>query len=240
MKGYGQFCSIAMAAQILGRRWTLLVLRELLLGARHFNDIKRGVPLMSPALLSQRLKELQDAGIIVYAHRAGRGSEYRLTEAGKELAPLLDVAARWGRRWARTRLTADQLDPGLLMWYVRRLLDPAQLPARRTVIYVEFSDVAPKKSRWWLVVNPKAVELCIDDPGFDIDVYVSTDVRTLTETFVGDMLLTRALRSGAIRVTGTAALVRSFERWWPKSPYAWVPRAGANGAGTSARRLRTM
>lgn len=217
MRGYGQFCPIAIAAQILAQRWTLLVLRELVLGARHFNDIRRGVPLMSPALLTRRLKQLQEVGIVERV-----GGEYRLTAAGTELAPLLDMAGRWGRRWLGGTIARDQLDPGLLMWTVRRLFDPARLPARRVVVEVAFSDVDRKKARWWLVVEAGAVDLCLHDPGHEVDVYVSTDIRTLTEALVGDLPLAQAMRSGALRVSGSAALVRSFERWWPKSPYASI------------------
>lgn len=228
MRGYGQFCPIAIAAQILAQRWTLLVLRELVLGARHFNDIRRGVPLMSPALLTKRLKQLQDAGIVEHT-----GGEYRLTAAGTELAPLLDMAGRWGRRWLGARLTREQLDPGLLMWTVRRLFDPAPLRPRRTVIEVDFSGVEKKKARWWLVIDAGAVDLCLHDPGYEVDVYVSTDIRTLTEALVGDLPLAQAIGSGALRVSGPPALVRSFERWWPKSPYASIAPVRAQ---RSARR----
>ena len=224
MKGYGQFCPVAMAARILAERWTLLIIRELLLGSHHYNDIRRGVPLMSPTLLSKRLKELQQVGIVIFHPGRCRGAgEYRLTPAGEDLRRMVEIAGEWGRRWASGQLGRDDLDAGFLMWDIRRFCRPEYFPLHaRTVINFEFSDVAPRKRRWWLVAEEGEVDLCLSDPGFDVDVLVAADLRTLTEVWTWDLPLSRALQAGKIKVSGSSQLVNNMKRWFGECPLAHI------------------
>lgn len=223
MKGYGQFCPVAKAAEILTERWTLLVLRELLLGGRRFNDIRKGVPLMSPTLLSKRLKFLEEAGVIQRRRaQSGKGWEYQPTNAGQELLPVVETLGVWGQRWVRSQLTPDELDPGLLMWDIRRRLDPKQLPSRRIVVQLEFSDAAQSKRRWWFVNDKDGVDLCITDPGFEVDLYVFTDVRTMTAVWMGEMPLKYAIDSDRIALEGPQELRRSLRSWLQLSTFAGV------------------
>lgn len=153
MIAYSTYCPIAKAAEILTERWTLLLLRDLLLGARHFNDFRRSIPLMTPAILSKRLKTLQEVGIVRRVRSAEtRGWEYQLTEAGTELKPLLDAAGTWGQRWARSKLVLGELHPSTLMWDIHRFMKPEHLPAHRTVLHVEFTDLSTM-TLWWLVAH---------------------------------------------------------------------------------------
>lgn len=185
---YGQFCPVAMAAEILCTRWTVVLLRELIAGSTRFNDLRRGLPRMSPALLSQRLKELEAAGIIhrqPSARDAGV-SEYRLTEAGRELEPLVEAFGLWGHRWVDSELSLQRLDAPLLMWDMRRNLDPRPLPEQRTVVQFRYPELPADRRAWWLMIEPGAeIDLCSVDPGFDVDLYVSTDLRTMTAIWMG-------------------------------------------------------
>lgn len=223
MKGYGQFCPLALASEIVGERWTPLVLRELILGERRFNDIHRGVPRMSPALLSRRLKSLERAGIIE-RERCGGRTEYALTEAGTELAPAMESLALWGKRWLPATLSDDNADPDLVMWDMHRRMNHAQMPDTRTVIQFEFTDQPISKRLRWIVGDASGVDLCITDPGFDVDVFVSTDSRTVTLVWYGDMLLRRAMADGKIEVHGPRHLCDAFPLWLQFNLLADVPR----------------
>jgi DNA-binding HxlR family transcriptional regulator len=225
VKGYGQYCPVAKATEILNERWTLLVLRELLFGSRRFNDLRKGVPLMSPTLLSKRLKFLEESGVIERGPaQPGKGREYQPTTAGQELRPLIEMLGVWGQRWVRSRLTPDELDPGLLMWDIRRCTDAKLFPSTRTVVQFEFSDAAPSKRRWWLVVSAKdGVDLCLTDPGFEVDLYIVTDLRTMTALWMGDMPLRYAFDSGRIDLDGSPELRRSLRSWLQRSPFGNVP-----------------
>jgi DNA-binding HxlR family transcriptional regulator len=201
----------------------LLVLRELLSGSRRFNDLRKGVPLMSPTLLSKRLKFLEAAGVLERRRaRSDKGWEYQPTNAGEDLRPVVEMLGVWGQRWVRSRLTTDELDSGLLMWDIRRRIDPQQFPARRVVVQFEFSDVARSKQRWWLVGDKDGVDLCVTDPGFDADLYIFTDVRTMTAVWMGDMTLRYALDSGRIELDGLPELRRSLRSWLQLSTLAGV------------------
>ena len=233
MKGYGQFCPVAKAAEIVAERWTPLVLRELVCGSRRFNDLHRGVPLMSRTLLATRLEQLQRAGIVQCASRlGGRGREYKLTPAGEELRPLIDCLGAWGQRWARAQIGIGDLDPGLLMWDIHRRVNVDELPPKRVVVRFDFSGV-PATIRcaktWWLVLKQPEVDLCLKDPGFQEDLVVSADLRTLTMVWMGDVRLADAIRAGVIRLEGTRSLVRAFPTWLRLSAFAGVERVGAAG-----------
>jgi DNA-binding HxlR family transcriptional regulator len=221
MKGYGQFCPIAKAAEIVAERWTPLVLRELVVGSTHFNDLRRGVPLMSSSLLSQRLKRLEMEGVVERRPAsAGHGCEYHLTPAGRELEPLIMMMGDWGARWVRSRLAADDLDVGLLMWDMHRRVRPDQFPARRVVVGFEFSDVAKGKRHWWLVSEDSAVDLCVKDPGYEVDLFVHSDVRTMTAVWIGNMRLAQAMESGRLEVEGPRQLRARFGSWLNLSSFA--------------------
>lgn len=229
-RGYGQFCPVAMAAEILCARWTIVLLREMVAGSTRFNELRRGVPRMSPALLSRRLKELETAGVIA---RVPCGPdpdvhEYVLTDAGRALEPIIDAFGRWGQRWVSSDLSLEKLDASLLMWDMRRNLDPQPLPPARRVIQFGFSDEPENRRAWWLIVAPDAaVDLCSVDPGFDVDLYAWVDLRTMTAIWMGHETVAGAVRSGALLLTGDRALADSMERWLGLSPFARTAPAAA-------------
>lgn len=220
-KGYGQFCPVAQAAEIVAERWTPLLLRELLCGSRRFNDLRKGVPLMSPSLLSQRLKELEWAGIVERKPaEQGKGNEYFLTEAGEELRPVVEHLGMWGLRWAHQKVRREDLDPGLLMWDVRRRIQTGGLPGDRTVIEFFLSGVPGSKSTWWLVIKQEDVDLCLKFPGYEIDLYVESHIRTMTDVWLGVFDLNEAVRMGKIKLDGSQEMVRSFPDWFGLSIFA--------------------
>ena len=222
---YGQFCPVAKAAEILGERWTPLVLRELICGSTRFSELRRGVPLMSPSLLSKRLKTLERAGVIERRSEAQSGGvEYRLTEAGEELRPVIEQLGVWGKRWTRSGLESGDLDPGLLMWDIHRRVDIGKVPAGRTVVAFELLDVFNSMRRWWLVLDPGGVDLCLKDPGYPVDLKVKTGLRTLTAVWNGDLALKSATASGKLVLDGPRRLVRAFPSWLKLSLFANVDR----------------
>jgi DNA-binding HxlR family transcriptional regulator len=224
---YRQFCPVAMAAEILGTRWTLVLLRELIAGSTRFNDLRRGVPRMSPALLSKRLKDLETAGIVTRSPVSGEPDlfEYRLTEAGRDLKPVIEAVGGWGQRWIETEVSLENLDPNLLMWDMRRNIDPNPMPQCRNIIQVIFTDLTEAQRNWWLIVEPyHEVDLCSVDPGFDVDLYISTDLRTMTKIWMGYTTIARAKEQGSIVVTGNKELERNLGSWLTLSPFAKVAK----------------
>ena len=214
MTGYGQFCPVAKATEIIGEKWTLLVLRELLLGTTRFNDFQRALSRMSPTLLAKRLRCLEECGIIIRKKLSGqRGYEYRLTASGKELGPLIEVLAVWGMRWARSQLTDDELDVEFLMRELQRRLQTEYLPDGVTVICLMFDELTKHKT-WWLLVDGDVVDLCTDDPGKNVDLYISSSVRTIVEVWEGDVEIRTALRNGSIKTNGSRHLIRTMPDWF--------------------------
>lgn len=223
--GYGQFCPVAMASEVLGTRWTFLVVRELLCGSSRFNELRRGVPRMSPALLSKRLGELEELGVVERRADGERGvPTYHLTDAGEELRPVIMSLGAWGQRWLEAQLSLKNLDPSLLMWDMRRHLDPAPLPPRRVTIQFLYQEAARDQQKWWLIVDKQAeqgsVDLCMINPGFDIDLYVVTDLRTMTAIWMGISTLREATRQGSLRLIGPRELITHMEQWLGLSPFA--------------------
>jgi len=219
--GYKQFCPLAMAAEVLCTRWTLVLMRELIAGSTRFSDLRRGVPKMSPTLLSQRLKELEEAGIVERKPLSSqKGSfEYCLTPAGRDVRAVVEAMGTWGQKWVESSLSLKNLDPSLLMWDMRRNLNPAPLPKIRTVVQFLYSDLPPSKRDWWLVIDPDgSVDLCWSDPGFEIDLYVSTDLRTMTAIWMG--LTTVERESERIDLAGSQVLASSMQTWLGLSPFA--------------------
>lgn len=223
MSGYGQFCPMALATEIVGERWTLLVLREMMKGAARFNDIHRGVPRMSPALLSKRLRRLEQAGIVERRRESG-GPAYRLTAAGSELERVVEGLAVWGKQWLPASLSAGNADPDLLMWDMHRELDAAQMPPTRTVIRFDFADQPPRKRLRWVLASAAGAELCITDPGYEVDLYVGTDAPTMVAIWHGDIALGRAIDRGLVQLDGPRPLRAAFTRWLRPGPLAEVPR----------------
>lgn len=222
MTTYGQYCPVAKAAEILGEKWNLLILRELLMGTSRFNDFQRSMSRISPTVLNKRLKDLESAGLIVKRRLSGRrGYEYRLTPMGNELEPAVEQVAIWGQKWARGQMADEELDVELLMWDIHRRIDTKSLPGGETVLSFSFPDLLKYKS-WWLVIYHDAVDLCTEDPGKDVDLYISTDLRTMIEVWQGDRDLKTALRQGRIRAIGSRHLIRTMAHWFTLSIYAGV------------------
>jgi DNA-binding HxlR family transcriptional regulator len=212
MRSYAQYCPISKAAEVLGDRWSLLIVRELVIGSTRFNEIARGLPGLSRGLLSKRLQQLQRSGIIEQTD-AG----YALTRAGQDLQPLIMGLGEWGARWAFPDPAAEELDPDLLIWWMHRRIDRTRLTRERVVIEFEFSDTA---KHYWLVVEPHDVSVCLTHPGFQTDVLVSSDLSTMYRVWLGREELYDALRDEQIRLSGRAPLVRAFPRWLELSPVA--------------------
>lgn len=218
MSRYGQYCPITRALEVLGDRWTLLVVRDLLVGATRFNELARGLPGMSRALLSKRLGQLERDGLVT---RADGG--YRPTPACEELRPLVFGLAEWGARWAFGEPRSDELDPTVLMWWIRGRIDPDRLVdakqgGGRTVLHVRVPDA--RRTRFWFVITPGDVSLCFTDPGFDVDVTVESSLSVLYQVWVGVVALRTALRDGLVTLTGQREAVRRLPDALLLSPVA--------------------
>ena len=227
---YNQFCPVAMAAEILCTRWTILVLRELAAGSTRFNELRRGVPRMSPALLSKRLKDLEAAGIVTRTRAAGgpEAHEYTLTAAGEALKPVIEAVGKWGHRWIESESSLENLDPNLLMWDIRRNIDTRPMPKRRSTIQFIYSDLPAATKNWWLIVEPgEGVDLCSVDPGFDVDIFLVTDLRTMTEIWMGYTALDRAKRDDRLMITGSRQLEADLKSWLRLSPFARLEKSVA-------------
>ncbi len=218
---YGQFCPVAMAAEVFCTRWTALVLREVLCGSTRFNDIRRGVPRMSPTLLSKRLKELKKAGIIyTRPSQQSSGVDYVLTSAGEDLRPLVMSLGNWGQRWVESSLSLKNLDPSLLMWDMRRHLDPTPLPEKRCTIQFEYPELEAARQRWWLVIDKGMVDLCLVDPGHEIDLAVTGSLRAMTAIWMGLSTVAKEVEAGALDLAGDPVIARSMQIWLGLSPFA--------------------
>jgi DNA-binding HxlR family transcriptional regulator len=219
--GYGQFCPVSMAAEVLCTRWTVLLLRELMCGSTRFNELRKGVPRMSPALLSKRLKELEEWGVVARRKTEEPGVfAYELTPAGRELRTIIEAMGVWGQRWLEGQLSLKNLDPTLLMWDMRRNLDPRPMEPGRRVIQFVYRDQPSGRRTWWLVVERGEVDLCWTDPGFDVDLYVHAELRTMTAVWMGLTTLRRECDAGAIEVVGDSELASSMHRWLRLSAFA--------------------
>jgi len=228
MKGYGQFCPIAMASEVFAERWTPLILRELLFGSTRFGDIRRGVPLISNALLVQRLRSLEDAGLVTSRPLArGRGRSYAPTEAARELTGVLEQLGVWGQRWARTQFDARNLDAGFLLWNMRRRVAVDKLPDRRVVVRFEFRALPARCAAFrtsWMILDRRGPEVCLKDPLFDVDLVVTADTATLARVWMGATTFTAALRAGGLRIEGPRELSRAFPEWFLLSAFAPAAR----------------
>ncbi len=219
---YKQFCPVAMASEILCTRWTVVLLREFVAGSTRFNDLRRGVPRMSPALLSQRLKDLEAAGIICRKASPTEPGvfEYHLTDAGRELKPVVEAFGIWGQRWIDTELSLQHLDVSLLMWDMRRQLDPTPLPEKRCTIHFEYPELSGPRRHWWLVVDKSFVDLCLLDPGNEIDLSVTGSLRSMTAIWMGVSTVEKEIEAGQLDIAGDPSLARSMQKWLGLSPFA--------------------
>lgn len=224
MYRYGQYCPIARAAELLADRWTVLIVRELLVNVNCFNDLERGLPGISRPLLSERLRRLVHSGVLE-RRAAGRGRrvEYRLTPAGRELRRVISALGEWGVHWAFGEPRANELDPTILLWWMRRRVCMDSIPRQRVVIQFEFRGTV--KRTYWLVIDSHEASICLKHPRFDIDLIVKADVAAMYDVWFSRKTLSEAVRKREIRLLGTPAVVRAFPRWFAWSPLADKVRA---------------
>jgi DNA-binding HxlR family transcriptional regulator len=226
-RGYGQYCPLALATELLCERWTLLIVSRLLDGCTHFNAIHRGIPRISPSLLSQRLAQLEHAGIVTRGPvKKGTPRIYELTEAGRDLEPIIEHLCVWGQHWARD-MVRDDLDPAFLVWSMHMRLNTASLPPGRTVMEFEFSGAPRDCRRFWLVAEAGAVQMCLKHPGHEIDLRIESDLRLFIEAWRGIRDLRAEIEARSIRVLGPAHLRRQFPNWLRLSMLAPYPRRRA-------------
>jgi DNA-binding HxlR family transcriptional regulator len=225
MSKYGQYCPVAKALEIIGDRWTLLIIRDMLSGTRHFNDLERGLPGISRALLAKRLRQLADAGVIEkHVNGSGRqSSEYRLTQAGQELQAVIGALLMWGVNWAFGDPSPEQLDPLLLLWWMRNRVNIDQLPSNRVVVQFDF--YGAQNVTYWLILAAEDVTVCLTHPGYNIDVLVTSDLATCFKLWLGRINYNEAISDYGVRVEGMPRLVRAFPDWFLWSEAADVVRA---------------
>lgn len=226
---YGQFCPIAKATEILGEKWTILIVRELIMGATRFNELQRGLTLISPTLLSKRLDSLAQHGLVLKKKIPGqKGYEYFATESCKELMPVIVSMGEWGMRWARSNLTERDYDVELLMLYLKRSIVPEKLVGNETVIRFKFTDIQEYPD-WWLVVRGNDLDLCVNDPGRDVDVYFTSTVKTMADIWMGESSYRQAMNDGSMKIVGDQSLTRNITSWLANSIFADLPPASAIG-----------
>lgn len=231
MHSYGQYCPVSKAAEILGDRWTLLIVRDLICSqVRHFNDLVRGLPGISRTLLTQRLRQLERMGIVErHAGGKGRATEYHLTVAGRELQPVIEALLEWGAQWAFGEPEPAELDPVLLLWWMRRGTYLDRLPQQRVVLQFDFRGA--RTGSYWLVLEPSDVSVCLQHPGFDIDLLVTADIAAFYQVWMGRISFAESLGQEWVQLDGVPALVRAFPTWFALSPAAKaVRRAAARGS----------
>jgi DNA-binding HxlR family transcriptional regulator len=225
---YGQICPVSKAAELLGERWTLLIIRELVLGTTRFNDFQRALSHISPTLLTKRLNQLEDAGLLIRKTMPSqRRIEYYPTAAGKELEPIILSLGEWGMRWARGQMNDDELDVEMLMYDLQRRIDGTQLPGGRTVVKFSFRQL-PKFSHWWIVIEPDGTRvLCVQNPRVPVDIELIADLRTMSHVWAGDMDIRMAKETGGLQLQGNAKLIRTISSWLRPGTFAHVrPQSG--------------
>jgi DNA-binding HxlR family transcriptional regulator len=229
MRSYGQYCPVAKAAEVIGDRWTLMVIRELLFGPVGFNELARGLPGISRSILAQRLRHLQRLGIATRGGPDGeRAGGYRLTPIGEELGATVRSLGEWAARWVLQDPAQAELDPDLLVLWISRHVDMDALPDRRVV--VDFDLRGPRPGRYWLVLErPAHVSICFEDPCLDERqyVYLQAETAALYQVYMGRLLLRDAVDDGALDLAGQPELVRAFSRWFTWSHFAPILRAAS-------------
>lgn len=231
MRTYAQYCPIARASEVLGERWSIIILRNILVGCQTFNEIAEGAPGLSRGLLSKRLRELERAGLIdIRPKPDGRGSTYEPTQAGRELSEVMLALQNWGRKWAELR--PEHAHPGVVLWvWVTYWLDHERLPDRRVVVRFEYPTLPASARRSWLLIERRDAEYCLKYPGGEEElIVVVNDPVVFARWHVGEIAWDDAVRSGAIEVKGSAALARALPTW---NRHGWAekdPRAGYDGS----------
>jgi DNA-binding HxlR family transcriptional regulator len=224
MAKYGQYCPVAKALELVGDRWTLLIVRDLLTGTRHFNDLEHGLPGISRALLAQRLRQLQQAGVIT-KEISGTGrntTEYQLTQAGQDLLDVITSLRMWGEKWAFRDPTPEELDPVLLMWWLRKRANIDRLPAKRIVVQFDFRGA--KKATFWLILTTDDVSICLTEPGYEINVFITADLAIFLKLWAGRISYQEALINDDVRVEAIPRLIRAFPEWFGWGATAAVER----------------
>lgn len=221
---YGSYCPVALATEILGERWTLLVISTLIDGVTRFSEFQKALPRISPSVLTKRLASLEEAGLVRKRPAArNEGATYHLTPAGLELEPIIMDIANWGQRWARD-MVPDDLDSRTLGWSIHYRMNTDAMPAGRTVLEFDLTGGPRQDETFWIVVNDDAVDVCIRHPGFDPDLRVLAEIRCFTEAWRGFRSLEAEIRAKRIRVIGPAALRQRFPKWLLGSVAAPTPR----------------
>jgi DNA-binding HxlR family transcriptional regulator len=233
MRSYAQYCPIAKASEILGDRWTLLIVREMLAEVSGFNELQRGLPGISRSVLTDRLRALERAEIVERrTGPKGRTLGYRLTPAGRDLERVVQALGEWGVTWSFTDPRPEELDPDLLIVWMARHVDRDELPADRTVVQFNFRNPA---KRYWMVLEPSEVSVCLQHPGFDVDLEVAVDTATLYRIYLGRAELGAAIRADKLRMSGPRALQRGFARWFAWSAFAPASRSATERRMVAAR-----
>jgi len=222
---YGQFCPIAKASEIIGEKWTILIIRELIMGASRFNELQRGLSLISPTLLTKRLNSLIDHELVIKRKISGQmGYEYVATESCRELLPVIKSLGDWGMRWARQHMTASDYDVELLMLYLQRSVQTDKLAGNETVIRFKFTDLKDL-SDWWLIAHGDEVDVCVKDPGKEVDIYFTCTVKTMVDVWMGDFSYRKAVKQGDLKVVGPSALTNNIFSWINTGLFADLPPA---------------
>jgi DNA-binding HxlR family transcriptional regulator len=225
-RSYGSFCPVAQASEVVAQRWVPLILREIMVGYHRFNEIRHALPLISPSVLSRRLKSLEDDGVIL-RRRDGEGITYQLTPAGEELRPIIDALGHWARKWVTRDYHAYELEPAVLMWSLRRHVSVGPFPAGRTVVHFELEGEPRPRRYWWFVVQrgeDQDVDVCMTDPGHPVTVTVTVRLRTMVDVVMGDLRWADALSRGLVRADGDRGLARRLESlfWFPEGPQSFA------------------
>lgn len=222
---YGQFCPIAKASEIIGEKWTILIIRELLMGGSRFNEFQRGLNLISPTILTKRLNFLVENGLVVKKKIPGRmGFEYFPTESCKELLPVIKTLGNWGMRWARDNIVETDYDVELLMLYLQRSVRPDKLAGKENVIRFKFTDIK-EPADWWLVATGHEVDVCNKDPGKEVDIYFTCSVHTMVDIWMGDLPYQKAIREEQLKAVGPPLLTKNLFTWMDASVFADLPPA---------------
>ncbi len=221
MEKYCQFCPVAKAAEILCEKWVILVLRELMMGSTRFGQLRRGLPRISPSILSRRLKTLEEQGIILRSKKVKSNSfEYSLTKSGEDLRPIVLGFGEWGHKWAKNKITNDDLDAGFLLWDMRRRLKVDYFNNQRVVIHIEFYDQENRDRYWWMVIDNNEIDLCFEDTGHEPDIIITATLETMTNIWLGYDKVTTMIRNGKMKILGSKAHVKNISEWIGCSTFA--------------------
>ena len=221
MEKYCQFCPVAKAAEILCEKWVILILREFMMGSTRFGQLRRGLPKISPSILSRRLKTLQEQGVILRSKKPDNNSyEYHLSESGEELRPIILGFGTWGHRWAKNKIKKEDLDAGFLLWDMRRRLNIEYFGNNRVVIYIEFSDQNKSDRYWWIVIENNEIDLCFEDTGHDPDIIIMTTLPVMTSVWLGYEKLKTVTNNGKMKMLGSKTHLKNVSQWIGRSTFA--------------------